>query len=88
MKVAVVTPYYRPERNALLQCYRSVKAQLHPCTQIFVADGDPLEIVDKFDAFSYQVPRPSWGRREHGTRDRINHRDTAKIRRHLLLGRR
>lgn len=59
MKVAVVTPYYRPERSALYQCYQSVKAQTHPCTQIFVADGDPLEIVDKFDALHIKSHGPN-----------------------------
>ena len=58
MKVAVVTPYYQPERNALLQCYQSIKGQTHRCTPIFVADGDPLDIVDKFDGLHIKSHGP------------------------------
>ena len=50
MKVAVVTPYYETPSDWLHQCHRSVRAQTHPCTHILIADGEPIETVDKFDA--------------------------------------
>ncbi len=59
MKVAVVTPYFRPDLDALHQCYRSVRAQTHACTQIFIADGEPLDIVDKFDGLHIKSHGPN-----------------------------
>ncbi len=50
MKVAVVTPYYKTPLEWLHDCHQSVRAQTHHCTHIMVADGEPVETVDKFDA--------------------------------------
>ena len=50
MKIAVITPYYRTELAWLQQCHASVKAQDHPCTHVLVADGEPVDSVDRFDA--------------------------------------
>ena len=50
MKVAVVTPYFNTRPEWLRQCHESVMAQTFPCTHILVADGRPLDMVDKFAA--------------------------------------
>ena len=59
MKIAVVTPYFRPPLDWLHQCHRSVKEQSHPCTHILVADGEPLDTVDKFDALHIKSIGPN-----------------------------
>ena len=50
MRVAVITPYFRESEDWLGQCHESVRAQSHPCTQIFVADGRPSRFVNELDA--------------------------------------
>ncbi|MGI9437046.1 MAG: glycosyltransferase [Geminicoccaceae bacterium] len=59
MKVAVVTPYYRTPLEWLHQCHASVRAQSHVCTHIMVADGEPLDTVDKFDALHIKSIGPN-----------------------------
>jgi glycosyltransferase involved in cell wall biosynthesis len=46
LKIAVVTPYYKPEEAMLRQCQDSVRAQTLPCTHIPVADGYPHRLFD------------------------------------------
>jgi glycosyltransferase involved in cell wall biosynthesis len=50
VKVAVITPYYRANRDWLAQCHESVRAQTHPSTHILVADGTPESYVDGWEA--------------------------------------
>jgi glycosyltransferase involved in cell wall biosynthesis len=50
MKVAVITPYFRTPLPWLERCHQSVLLQTHPCTQIFVADGEPLAVIDQWKA--------------------------------------
>jgi len=50
MRVAVITPYYKPNMDWLRQCHESVLAQTHPCTHILVADSDPVGEVDAWQA--------------------------------------
>lgn len=38
-RVAVVTPYFKPNPNWLAQCHDSVNRQTHVCTHIMVSDG-------------------------------------------------
>jgi hypothetical protein len=47
-RVAVITPYYRTPTNWLRQCRESVRRQTHPCTHVFVADGEAQAVVDTF----------------------------------------
>ena len=50
MKTAAITPYFETEDARLQKCHDSVVAQTHPCTQIFIADGAPQDVVSRFDA--------------------------------------
>ena len=50
MRVAVITPYSEPRREWLEQCHQSVMQQVHDCTHILVADGNPVDYVEKWDA--------------------------------------
>ncbi len=59
MKIAVVTPYFQTPLDWLHQCHRSVKEQTHPCTHILVADGAPLDTIDKFDALHIKSIGPN-----------------------------
>jgi glycosyltransferase involved in cell wall biosynthesis len=56
MKVAVITPYYKTPVKWLHECHLSVKAQTYPCTHIIVADGQPYEVVDSWDAQHIKLP--------------------------------
>jgi hypothetical protein len=49
-RVAVVTPYHETPLDWLHRCHQSVLAQTHPATHFLVADGAPLEVVDKLEA--------------------------------------
>jgi hypothetical protein len=47
MKICVVTPYYQPNVDWLLQAHASVKAQTVPARHILVCDGtEPAQIPD------------------------------------------
>ncbi|MBL26055.1 MAG: glycosyl transferase [Rhodospirillaceae bacterium] len=63
LRVAVITPYYRFERDWLETCYESVRAQTHPCTHIFVADGVPSDAVAALDVQHIVLPvrHADWG---------------------------
>ncbi|MFP6688355.1 MAG: glycosyltransferase [Alphaproteobacteria bacterium] len=50
MKVAVITPYFEAGEDWLKKCHESVLAQTHHCTQFFVADGAPQDVISDFDA--------------------------------------
>ncbi|MGI9450750.1 MAG: glycosyltransferase family 2 protein [Geminicoccaceae bacterium] len=63
MKVAVVTPYYRPNIEWLRLGHQSVQKQLLSCRQIFVADGEPIDLIDEFDAEHIRFSSPN---RDHG----------------------
>ncbi|MGI9492909.1 MAG: hypothetical protein ACR2QF_10975 [Geminicoccaceae bacterium] len=63
MKVAVVTPYYRPDVEWLRLGHQSVQDQLHSCRQIFVADGEPIDLIDEFDAGHIRFSGPN---HDHG----------------------
>ena len=39
MRVAVITPFHRPNIEWLAQCHASVRAQTHACTHIVISDG-------------------------------------------------
>jgi glycosyltransferase involved in cell wall biosynthesis len=49
-RVAIITPYFKEKDSWLEQGHASVKAQTYPCEQIFVADGHPNPLIDRFDA--------------------------------------
>lgn len=49
-RVAVVTPYHETPLDWLHRCHQSVLAQSYPATHIMVADGAPIDVVDKLDA--------------------------------------
>ena len=56
MKVAVITPYFNTPLEWLHQCHLSVKAQTYPCTHFIVADGQPHNEVDSWDAQHIKLP--------------------------------
>src|SRR6267142_5946268 len=39
MRIAVVTPFFKPRLDWLQQCHASVRAQTHVCTHILISDG-------------------------------------------------
>lgn len=39
MRVAVITPFYKPQPDWLEQCHASVRAQSFPCTHFLASDG-------------------------------------------------
>lgn len=43
----IVTPYYRESETVLSRCIRSVSEQTIKCDHLLVADGHPLEFVDR-----------------------------------------
>ena len=49
MKVAVITPYYKPRRDWLEKCHQSVLQQTHPCTHILVGDGCAEDYLNDWD---------------------------------------
>ena len=49
MKIAVITAYYRPNRDWLEKCHKSVLSQTYPCTHILIGDGYPLDYVDEWN---------------------------------------
>ena len=63
MNVAIVTPYYRPDIEWLRVGHQSVLGQLHGCRQFFVADGEPIDLIDEFDAEHIRFSGPN---RDHG----------------------
>ena len=56
MKVAIITPYFNTPEEWLLKCHLSVKAQTYPCTHFIVADGQPHDVVDSWDAQHIKLP--------------------------------
>jgi hypothetical protein len=50
VRIAVITPYYRPDLAWLRAGHQSVLAQKPACRQIFVADGEPVDLIDELDA--------------------------------------
>jgi len=63
VNVAIVTPYYRPDIEWLRHGHQSVQGQQHGCRHFFVADGEPIDLVDEFDAEHIRFSGPN---RDHG----------------------
>lgn len=64
MKVVIVTPYFREDRQLLERCIDSVKAQSRGCSHILVADGHPQNWIDKIGSIRHiKLDRPTgdWG---------------------------
>lgn len=57
MRVAIVTPYYKEADDVLSQCHNSVLQQTTSCEHIFVADGFPNPLVDRWDARHITLPQ-------------------------------
>lgn len=63
MRIAVVTPIFRPADGWLEQCHASVRAQTHACTHILISDGDgPNPLLD----FVGQFIQLSWRHDDYG----------------------
>ena len=45
-RFAIVTPYYREERNVLERCIQSVRSQTLPADHFLVSDGHPQDWLD------------------------------------------
>lgn len=56
-KVAVVTPYHRPNLQAMMQCLKSVYMQTTPCIHFLVADGCTISLPD-IPLYTRQVSIP------------------------------
>ncbi len=56
MQVSVITPYVREDPALLEQAHRSVMAQTHACTHVFVSDGSPDVLIDGWDAEHIRLP--------------------------------
>ena len=63
VKVAVVTPYYRPDIEWLRLGHQSVREQLHSSRHFFVADGEPIDLIDELDAEHIRFSGPN---HDHG----------------------
>ena len=50
MRVAVITPYHKPQPEWLRQCHESVLSQTHSCVHVLVADGLPVPEPDSWQA--------------------------------------
>ena len=57
MRVAVISPYYETPLDWMRQCHESVLAQTHPCVQILVADGVPVDELDAWNAQHIRLPQ-------------------------------
>jgi glycosyltransferase involved in cell wall biosynthesis len=57
MKIAIVTPYYRPLGTVFAQCIDSVAAQTYPCDHILVSDGHPSSLVIERGLKEIQLPQ-------------------------------
>ncbi len=63
MNVAIITPYYRPNIEWLRLGHQSVQEQQHGCRHFLVADGEPVDLIDEFDAEHIRFSGPN---RDHG----------------------
>ncbi|RUM22851.1 glycosyltransferase [Rhizobium phaseoli] len=56
MRVAVITPYYKESNELLEQCRASVVDQTVACDHVFVADGFPNEVVERWRVKHFILP--------------------------------
>ena len=56
LKVAVITPYFKTPLEWLYKCHLSIQAQTYPCVHFIVADGQPYDEVDSWDAQHIKLP--------------------------------
>ena len=46
MKIAVVTPYFREDKDTLVRCLDSVRTQTLACDHFLISDGHPQDFID------------------------------------------
>lgn len=59
MRIAVVTPYYREDKEILARCIDSVRAQPMRVDHILIADGHPQDWVENHENVDHLVLRKS-----------------------------
>ena len=57
MRIAVITPYLAESTQVLRQCHDSVLNQVHACTHVMVADGQPNAEVEHWAVDHVVLPR-------------------------------
>jgi len=57
MKIAVVTPYHKEDIAIIRRCHESVATQTFACRHILVADGFPLDPIDRWNSDHIKLPQ-------------------------------